>query len=1152
MFFLSFVDPVAGQIAGPATLAGGNTENFAISFFNRGTAAAGNVTFRLFLSADQQLDGSDRQIFTGSRQLGGSATISETVAVTIPANVATGPFFLLLQLDQVSLELNPFNNVAVSSTQTTVARADLVADQARFVDPVTDLDITTARFGEAVRAKVQFHNAGGATARNFRVALALSRDTTLSLLSDSYVCDQLVTQAAPSTAPTEVTLDCPLPLTDLSGAAFDTGYYFLFALVDASGAVFETNKANNSRMVGPLRFSAPGPDLAVTSLDAPASATAGAPVAVARTVRNLGNRSAPAVTYRYFASTNAVISPSDVRLELVAGTSTLQEGVVSALPTTATDTATDQVLLPSTLPPGTWYLGCIVDPEGAVAELDEQNNALASAPVTVGPSSLSVSTQQVPGAVVGKPYLSQLVALGEQGPSSWHVIGALGPLPAGLSLGTDGLLSGTPTSATVSAFTVAVSNSTREAYARLTLRVVPAFPQLKITTTTAPVITSQQPWALSLAAVGGLPPYAWRVSSGVLPPGLALTIEGALSGIVAATLFDGPHPVTFEVQDAWGVRAQQELTLRVVTLPSPVLQTRTLADAVVGQDYVQQLVVANSDGSPLAAPLQWSGHGQLPPGVDFVPGAEGASLRGRPRHTGTFSFFLKVEDANGHTDEANLALTVIAPALQLTAIGLPDVLRAGDAVGFVVTAEAALHPQYALASGLLPPGLVVRQDGVVTGTIDVSNAAGTYDFVVEGTDEIGATGLAALTLVVQEAEPTTGCSAAGGSPLVLLLLALGLRTRGRQVKRVLGVAAVAILVAGCGTTAKPCGPENCSGCCLAGHCQSGETAGACGALGSACVTCGLGQRCEAATCVGGSTGGGVATGGGGDIVFGGGSGGSGGGGGGGGGGGEAVGGGGGGGVSSADAGDLCAGVTCGDRSVCSPLDGFCRCGGQLCAPGSVCRCPQGQLTCAQSAASCAAPAGCSSITCAVGTLCDPIDGVCRCGGTEGPVCLSTEVCLTSPTPRCFDGTCNPACSNGLSCDAEDGLCKCGGRGGVVCGTGESCISNPQGLSCHRSCDPRAPSCLAGSFCYFDSSASPPSAYCAPASATQAVDQACMKPTACFTTTPFPHGLLCLGLALGQTGVCRELCDLDAGTAACLSLTQCRTLPDAPAGLGYCG
>lgn len=70
--FVQGIDLVATSIAGPVTTGGGNTENFAFSFFNRGTtAAAAPVGYRILMSADQVLDPSDFTVSSGSYPVGG-------------------------------------------------------------------------------------------------------------------------------------------------------------------------------------------------------------------------------------------------------------------------------------------------------------------------------------------------------------------------------------------------------------------------------------------------------------------------------------------------------------------------------------------------------------------------------------------------------------------------------------------------------------------------------------------------------------------------------------------------------------------------------------------------------------------------------------------------------------------------------------------------------------------------------------------------------------------------------------------------------------------------------------------------------------------------------------------------------------------------
>jgi hypothetical protein len=215
---------------------------------------------------------------------------------------------------------------------------------------------------------------------------------------------------------------------------------------------------------------------------------------------------------------------------------------------------------------------------------------------------------------------------------------------------------------------------------------------------------------------------------------------------------------------------------------------------------------------------------------------------------------------------------------------------------------------------------------------------------------------------------------------------------------------------------------------------------------------------------------------------------------------------------------------------------------------------------------------CTGVSCSNGSTCDPADGQCKCGGPGGPVCASNQICNLGPPPQCEGGQqCvlpdggAKTCAGGTSCDPEDGLCKCGGRGGALCAPGtddggtvvpaEVCVSNPVQQVCRRPCDVRNAStdCPTGSYCYFDSSAATPVAYCAVPTGMQGEDLGCTTATACFSNVPGARSLHCLGLALGQTGICRAYCDTAAGTSGCLQdrARTCLPIPNAATGTGYC-
>ena len=232
-----------------------------------------------------------------------------------------------------------------------------------------------------------------------------------------------------------MTLSCTLPLTNAANVAFTTGPYFVFGVVDSTGAVFESNKANNSLQLGPIRITEPGSDLSVSSVTAPASAGVGEVIPVVRTLRNLGNVNAPAVAYRFYASANPIITADDVLLRILDNGNVRDEGMVT-LGRGASDTATELVRLPGTMPAGTYYVGCLIDPQLTVTnDLDLTNNALASSTMVVAPSSLRVVNTALPDAVIGRPYTFRLAAVGEQGPSNWRIDTSLGGAPGWLSIG---------------------------------------------------------------------------------------------------------------------------------------------------------------------------------------------------------------------------------------------------------------------------------------------------------------------------------------------------------------------------------------------------------------------------------------------------------------------------------------------------------------------------------------------------------------------------------------------------------------------------------------------------------------------------------------------------------------------------------------------
>ncbi len=811
--FVQGTDLQATSVSGPVTTGGGNMEMIPVNFFNRGTTSAGTATFRVLLSVDQVFDQSDFEIFSTTRIVTGGQTINETLAVTMPPNIPNGQFYYLLQIDPANTitEANETNNVVASSARVDVRRADLLAEQVSFLNPVTNLETTVARFGETARMRVRFRNTGGANANNFRVAMVLSTDSSLSLLSDKYVCDQVIVQTVPATTSTEAIIECPLPLRDSAMVAYPTGPYFLFGVVDATGAVFESNKANNSLMVGPVRITAPGADLAVTTVTAPASAGVGEIIPVVRTLRNLGNVDATAVPYRFYASANDIITTDDVLLPIIDNSGSRNEGTVT-LARGLGDTQTELVRLPGTMPAGTYYIGCVIDPDLATPnDLDTTNNSIASSTMLIAPSSLRVVNTALPDAVIGRPYSFRLSAVGEQGASMWRIDNSAGDAPAWLSIGaTDGLLTGSPTGASgsqVVGVTVLLENAGRQAAVRLALRVLPTTSAVDITTSSLPAVvnSASSQYQFALGAAGGVAPYAWRVVGGTLPTGMALQGDGLLFG-APRNAMNGNTPLTVEVRDSLGGRAQKQLTLRLIAAGAITFRTVSIPDALVGQEYLQDIAVANQDNSPLAKPLVWRVSGNVPGGLAVTPQAELITLSGRATQSGTFSFTISVEDNNGRADSLEFTMTIHPPRYRILGM-LPEVLRPGESFTLQLSVSpSSSNATYKLASGSLPPGLGLDSAGLITGTVASDGAEGLWSFVVEARDSSGMTGLTPMALRVERLA-RAGCSSTDGAPLSLLALGLMLFTFGRRPaprfpRRLAGLLAGVVLVLPTGALAQ--------------------------------------------------------------------------------------------------------------------------------------------------------------------------------------------------------------------------------------------------------------------------------------------------------------------------------------------------------------
>lgn len=369
---------------------------------------------------------------------------------------------------------------------------------------------------------------------------------------------------------------------------------------------------------------------------------------------------------------------------------------------------------------------------GFTVTVTDKSNATASAPFTL-PVNLAITTTNPLGnGAVGTAYNQTLAGVGGLAPYTWST--TVGTLPAGLSLTASGTISGTPSAAGTSQFTVQLSDHATPADTPATkVFSITIGGGLTITTTTLPNATVGIAYSQTLAAAGGAPPYTWSITTGALPAPLTLSPSGTIGGTPAAA---STTNFTVTVTDSAGTTFNQPLTLVVVTPPS--ITTTSLPNATAGVSYSQTLSATGG-----TSPYKWAvSSGGLPGGLTL---STAGAITGTPTSAGTASFTVQLTDATGVTASQKLTLAVISTLTISTTSPLP-----GGEVGVTYSQTLAATggtPPYtwSVTAGALPAGLTLSTSGALTGT---PSTAGAFNFTAQATDSNHVTASAPFTLAI--------------------------------------------------------------------------------------------------------------------------------------------------------------------------------------------------------------------------------------------------------------------------------------------------------------------------------------------------------------------------------------------------------------------
>ncbi len=351
----------------------------------------------------------------------------------------------------------------------------------------------------------------------------------------------------------------------------------------------------------------------------------------------------------------------------------------------------------------------------------------------VNAAGLGFVSSQVPDASVGSAYSSTLSGSGGTGPYTFTVVS--GTLPAGLTLGSNGTITGTATTAGSYPVTLRITDSTGASATTAVTFVVKAASPITITTSVLPTAATGSMFTYTLVASGGTAPYTFTLASGsTLPAGLSLTTSGVLMGTPTA---NGNSTFTVNVKDANGATGSRSLTLAVggdaLRIPNA-----TLSNGTVGTAY--NLTLSPAGGTaPYTVTVVG---GSLPAGLSL---SSAGVFSGTPTMPGAYPVILRLMDSTGAQVQQSYTITVVGSS-GLALAGTLPLGTIGQPYQGSLSASGGVAPySYSVASGMLPTGLSLAQNGTITGT---PTAAGQSAATFRVTDANGATAETMIALAI--------------------------------------------------------------------------------------------------------------------------------------------------------------------------------------------------------------------------------------------------------------------------------------------------------------------------------------------------------------------------------------------------------------------
>lgn len=371
------------------------------------------------------------------------------------------------------------------------------------------------------------------------------------------------------------------------------------------------------------------------------------------------------------------------------------------------------------------------------------------------PVPLVITTQTLPRALINQSYSAKLQASGGSPPYTWTSPNIGIP---GLTLASDGTLSGTPTQA-FNFFPLITVTDSRLAATSLNIELDVIAPPTFSTSAALPDANVALPVFDNISVINGVQPYSFAVTSGTLPPGLSFSFQNSFGVIQGTPTAPGNYSYTIQATDSFTppLTVSQTFTQRV--LNNVVLPNSTLPDAV--QNLVYSELIQPAAGTP---PYRFA-LGQfaaLPAGLqlDTTTGR----VFGTPTMAQQFPQQINVLITDSASPPSSLdafVYLVVQPPLTIQTTSLPDSARGTGYFGGIGINGGRGPYQLQITSGNLPNGLAIPATvsggffGTSANITGVPNTDGLFPFTLQVTDSYPAPSIVSQNYQIRISEPLT-------------------------------------------------------------------------------------------------------------------------------------------------------------------------------------------------------------------------------------------------------------------------------------------------------------------------------------------------------------------------------------------------------------